>query len=268
LIIESFRGAKEVWHSGGSEGYSAWLGRYPEHGLSIATLCNSDAVSSTALSRSVIAEFLPAAAGAPPVQAPARTPGGTAAAAEVNSKAGLFFSEGDGRPLILLANEGGLRMPGARGPMTAVTEGRFRPARSDMMIMSQDEFELNFLSNDELEYRSMEGKTTRYMRAKPFAPTPADLAAIAGRYESDELGAAYRMTQTANGLMMSLDLSTVNGSELRPVHTDTFQRGGTIVRFVRDKAGKVVALNYSNPVLRRVTIPKATGSDGRPTPQA
>jgi hypothetical protein len=36
------------------------------------------------------------------------------------------------------------------------------------------------------------------------------------------------------------------------VARDTFQIGGSLLRFTRDKVGKVVGLQYSNPLLRNV----------------
>jgi len=74
--------------------------------------------------------------------------------------------------------------------------------------MSQDEFELTFLSADQFDLKSMEGQTTRYRRARPYTPSPVD--------------------------------------------PDTFQRGLQTVRFLRDAAGKVVALELTNPALRRI----------------
>ena len=40
LMMLSWKGLPEVSHSGSTAGYSAWLGRYPENGLSVAVLCN------------------------------------------------------------------------------------------------------------------------------------------------------------------------------------------------------------------------------------
>jgi hypothetical protein len=39
-----------------------------------------------------------------------------------------------------------------------------------------------------------------------------------------------------------------------PVDRDTFQFRGMIVRVTRDKAGAVVGMDYSNPVLRNITF--------------
>jgi CubicO group peptidase (beta-lactamase class C family) len=62
LNVNTYSVGTLVSHSGGAAGYSAWLGRLPAQGLSIAVLCNSDVASATALARRVGDLFLPAAA--------------------------------------------------------------------------------------------------------------------------------------------------------------------------------------------------------------
>lgn len=263
--MDSYRGTKEVWHSGGAAGYHAWLGRYPEHGLSIAMLCNSDAVSTTALAHSIIDQFLPPkdaeTAGAKAPSAIADAAG--AAGLDVSNKAGLFVSERTGEPLLLIVNKGELRIPGARVALIPVSKDRFRNPRGDLFFMSQDEFELHFLSQDQFELKSMEGKTTRYRRAQPYAPTAADLQAFAGRYESEEVGSIYQMTAGKDVMVMRLEHSSGKGLEFKPVYRDTFQRGLMTVRFLRDKDGKVVDFNYSNPVLRNIKFTRLSDRTSR-----
>jgi len=116
--------------------------------------------------------------------------------------------------------------------------------------MSQDEFELHFLSRDQFKMKSMEGKSTRYRRAEPYVPTPADLRGFVGRYESDEVGSVYQITAGQDGVVMRREGSPDKGWELKPAFRDTFQRGPLTVRFHRDKAGKVFALRFSGPQLR------------------
>lgn len=72
----------------------------------------------------------------------------------------LFVSERDGETLRLIANNGELRIPGLRAALIPLAGDRFRNPSGDLFFMSQDEFEL----------KSMEGQTTRYRRAQPFAP--------------------------------------------------------------------------------------------------
>ena len=98
----------------------------------------------------------------------------------------------------------------------------------------------------------MEGTTTRYRRAQPHTPTAADLQALAGRYESDELRAVFEMTPGANALTARVNEARSEGVPLRPVDRDTFQAGALTVRFRRDNAGKVVAFHFSTPALRNI----------------
>ncbi|HEX2061272.1 MAG TPA: hypothetical protein VHK90_11065, partial [Thermoanaerobaculia bacterium] len=129
---------------------------------------------------------------------------------------------------------------------------RFRNPRALTTFMSQDEFELRFLSNDQFELKSMEGNTTLYRRARPYAPTAADLQTLAGRYGSEEMDAVFRIVPAKDGLTVRLEHAPQKSLEFKPADPDTFQRGAMLVRFVRDKDGKVVALDYSNPLLRNI----------------
>ncbi len=236
------------------------LSRYPEQGLSIAILCNAgeSADNRTAFAARIFDLFVSPTGTRPAAPSARAGAGGTAVEGlDVNSKAGLFFNERTGEPLRLIARNGRLGVAGG-GPLVAVTRDRFRNPRGSLAFMSQDEFELNFLSQDQFELKSMEGNTTRYRRARPYAPTVAELTAFAGRYESDELRAVFQMAPGTDGLMVRLNDSPGPGFELAPVDRDTFQRGRMTVRFLRDKAGKVVALDLSNPVLRKINFTRVS----------
>ena len=89
-------------------------------------------------------------------------------------------------------------------------------------------------------------------RARPFAPSADELEAFAGRYESDEIGAAFRIEPKGDGLVMRLEHSPAKSLDFRPVDRDTFQWRRMTVRFHRDENGKVVGFHYSNPLLRNI----------------
>jgi len=253
LMLATNYAGRVVWHGGGAAGYRSVLARYPEQGMSIAVLCNAgEAADNRDEFAARIFDLFASPTGTRP--APAAVAGGAPVEGlDVNSKAGLFFSERTSEPLRLIVNNGRLGIVGG-GPLVAVSTDRFRNPRGSLAFMSQDEFELNFQSQDQFELKSMEGQTTRYRRAQPYAPTAADLAAFAGRYESDELRAILQMTPGKEALMGRLNDSPAPVLEFRPVDRDTFQRGMITVRFLRDKAGTVVALDFSNPVLRKITF--------------
>lgn len=242
-----------VWHSGDAAAYNAVLARLPREGVSLAVLCNAGQVSDDGNYEVGIINLLAAAPSSPAAAAPAAV---EVAAADLAGRAGLFFNERTGDPLRLVVNEGRLRIAG--GPaLVALASDRFRTPRGMLSFMSQDQFELHFVSQDQLELRSMEGQTPRYRRARPYAPGAADLAAFAGRYETDEIG-TLEISAAGNGLSGRL-----NGSpslEFAPVDPDVFQRGPMTIRFRRDAAGKVVGLDLTNPVLRNAHFPRR--SDG------
>ncbi|HYP26106.1 MAG TPA: serine hydrolase [Blastocatellia bacterium] len=261
LFVDTGRGGTQVSHSGGAAGYSAWLGGLPAQGLSIAVLCNADVTSATGLARRVADQFLPAetADAKPPA---AGTQGAGVTGLDLTSKGGLFFSERNGEPLRLTVNNGRLGIDG--GPaLVPVTTDRFRVPSGNLFFMSQDEFELHFVSKDQFELKSMEGQTTRYRRAQPYSPTAADLQALAGRYESDEVGSVLQMVPGKDGLVMRLELSPDRALEFRPVDRDTFQASRMIVRFHRDPTGKVVAFDYSNPLVRNIRFTRLSDRTSR-----
>jgi CubicO group peptidase (beta-lactamase class C family) len=245
LFLDRNRGGKVVWHTGSADAYKSFTGSYPEQRLSIGIMCNSgdDTPGSTMMARRIFDLFVPGTE--PNVAPPASVPG-----VDASGKAGLFFNERN-EPLRLITNNG--RLGTAQGgPLIAVTSERFRTPRAMLPFMSQDEFELNFTSADEFELKSMEGKITRYRRAKPFAPSADDLKAFAGRYESDELKSFFQVTPGANGLLISINGTADQNLEFRPADTDTFQRGNITLRFRRDSSGTVVGLDLNNPVFRKV----------------
>ncbi|HWS53785.1 MAG TPA: serine hydrolase [Pyrinomonadaceae bacterium] len=252
LNVNHYPGVTLVSHSGGAGGYSVWSGFSPDHGLSVAVLCNTDAMGTTQLAHRVADQFLPPAPAAP-------AEGAAVPGLDPNSRAGLFFSERTGEPLRLIVNDGRLRVAGGP-PLVAVTQERFRNPRGSLFFMSQDEFELRFLSPDQLELKSMEGRTTRYRRAQPYAPTADDLQAFAGRYESDEIGSIFQMVPGKNGLVMRLEISPNVALELSPVERDTFEFGGRMtVRFQRDTSGKVLAFDYGHPAARNIRFTRLGG---------
>lgn len=250
LFLETYRGTQEVSHSGGAAGYHSWLGRYPLQELSIAVLCNSDAVGATSIGHRLADQFIQNPGILEPENGPPPAVTGDTLS-EANSKAGLFFNEQTGEAMRLAVDRGRFRIAGGPG-LVPITKDRFRRWGAFVQFLSQDEFELNFLSPDQFELKSMEGKVTVYRRAKTYTPDTTQLQAFKGRYESDEIGAFFDIVPRKDVLMGRANDTLGEPFELKPVHPDTFQLGGITLRFLRNKAGKVEALLYSNPVVRNI----------------
>jgi CubicO group peptidase (beta-lactamase class C family) len=259
LFMDTYRGAKEIWYTGSAAASKAFLGRFPEHGLSISILCNSgDSANRTLYAQRIFDLFVPTASD--PASETGPPPENTGdALVDVNGKAGLFFNEHTGAPLRLTVDRGRLRVAGGPG-LVPVTKDRYRRWGANVQFMSEDKFELHFLSQDQFELKSMEGTSTRYRRAQPYTPTDADLKAFAGRYESTELKAVIHMMPGKGGFVGRINDSPRDGVVFMPVDRDTFQVGMLTIRFRRDPTGKVARLDFSNPVLRNVAFTRL--SDG------
>jgi CubicO group peptidase (beta-lactamase class C family) len=251
LFFDTYHGAKEVWYSGSADGYKSWLGRYPEYGLSIAIMCNSgDGTDRRAFAHRLFDLFV-TDTNASKTEFNPLPPAYEVAGLDLGSKTGLYFSERNGEPLRLVEFRGRLRVDGGPG-FEAVTKDRFRRWGAMPQFMSQDAFELQFVSNELLELKSMEGNITKYRRARLYTPSAAGLKAFAGRYVSDEIGSVFLVTAIPGGLAVSLEHAPRKSFDLKPVDTDAFQFSRITIRFRRDKNGKVVALDFSNPAIRNV----------------
>ena len=244
LFLEDSPGRRLYWHTGSAGAFKALLNRFPDQGLSIAILSNAgENANRMELARRITDLLLPAS------DSPDAAPSAAAQEVDVTSRAGMFFSERSGDPLHLVAQRGELRIVGGP-PLVPVAEDRFRNAQPMLSFMSQDDFEVQFLSNDQLELESMEGEITRYRRAEPAAPTAEELRAFAGSFQSDELLAVLEVE--AEGDHLSMRLNDSPPFRFATVDRDAFQFRRFFVRFRRDEGGKVEALEFSNPVLRRV----------------
>ena len=259
LFLEDSRAGRLVWHSGSASGYKTLLSRFLDHDISIAIMCNAGDVSTKSspgmrIVNSLVAEgeFKAEAEKGPP---PAFTAGIDTTGFNISSRQGLYFNDITGESLQFVMQDGRLRI--AQGPaLVAMSKDHFKRWGAKLEFMSQDAFEIQFVSADAFDYKSMEGKVTRYRRAVPFTPSASELSAYAGSYESDELKCIFQIAPTPGGLKLWIDHTPGNPLEFKPVDRDTFQWGRMTLKFVRDRNGKVEALEYVNPVFTGVRFEK------------
>ncbi len=250
LFLNTSRGGKTVGHTGGSAGYGSILTRIPEQNLSIAILCNSGETGDrSSFARRIFDLLVPMSV---ETKADVKKPDSPATEKpDLSSKAGLFFNEITGEAMRLVVVNGDLRIFGGP-PLITLTKDSFRNPQGALMFLSGDEFALQFTSQDKFELRSMEGQTTIYRRAQPYAPTQLDLQAFVGRYENEEMRSFFEMIAGKDGLVIRLNDSPDKVVEFKPVDPDRFMVSRVMMSFSRDKSGKVVGLTYSNPVIRNI----------------
>ncbi|HET7040252.1 MAG TPA: serine hydrolase domain-containing protein [Gemmatimonadales bacterium] len=227
LFVQSYRGVPEIAHSGATGGYSTYLTRFPDRGLSIAVLCNSTQANPVGAARQLadrlITDF-------PPAVALDTTALDTAAFNRYlgvyrnpRNNAILQLTPGMARPLRTLPGGWLWMTNGARMQLESGAAGR----PTGLRIAQPDGDTVNFV----------------YIADKAWSPTAADLAAFVGRFRSDEVRATYTLAVKGD----SLTLSPRPGVEiaLRPSAPDAFGARGQVVWFERDRRGRVTTMHVS-----------------------
>lgn len=211
------------------------MARYPDIGLSIATLCNSD--NDDVHPQRIVDIFLPE--GTPPQ--PVQRGRGEGPATDLSSHSGVY-RRSDGQ-LAHLSFPAEARMTGSRymlGPyayeFTATTPGQVT--------------------------RHAYGDTSVWTRLPPWTPTPRDLTAFQGRFDSDELLGGFHVAVAGNGLELSVvGLSRIS-AVLEPRAPDVFEaRGvpnldGLLIEFKRDERGAVSGLGIAPDSLHELVFRK------------
>jgi len=230
LFVSEHRGTREVSHSGATAGYRAFLARYPEHGLSVAVLCNAAQANATALAYRAVGAFIGGRLGddAPPAAVPVD-------AAELSRRAGTYRSRRTGAPMRLAVQDGKLRMEGG-AELVPLGSAAFRLGSARMHFADGPSPVARLVTAD--------GDTVEYEPVPPARPTSAELAAYAGEYHSDEAGAAFTATVVDGRLVLRQRPDTT--IPLSPAYADAFAGpGGSTVRFVRGADGRVRALTIT-----------------------
>jgi CubicO group peptidase (beta-lactamase class C family) len=237
LVVDRYRGLREVSHSGATAGYRAWLGRYPDEKVTVAVLCNHAAANATALAHEAADLYLPPAAA---VAAAPMPPGVAVTAEALQARAGAYRDALTGEVIRLVVAEGTLRSEGA-GPLVARSRWSFQDRAGRTYA-----FDSTSAAGGRVGLRQLTpaGDRWRYEPVDDTPPTASQLAALAGTYASDEVETAYTV-RVVDGTLRARGRF---GPEvpLRPLYTDAFSAGGRTVRFVRDGSGRVTGLDMGN----------------------
>ena len=208
LFVGKYKGVREVYHSGSTAGYNAFLTRFPDQHLSVAVLCNATSAQATQYAHAVADLYLGDRA-----QATATTP--ALSAADIAAHGGLYRS---------LVTGSTIRIGGERASLNGVKwtfDGHGGAIATD-------------------EY----GTTTAFEQAAAVKPSAHDLEAYAGVYVSDEAETELRALVEHGALVLERRPDTT--IVLEPLYADAFDAPqlGTVI-FRRDAAGRVIALSVS-----------------------
>jgi CubicO group peptidase (beta-lactamase class C family) len=238
LVVDSYKGVREVQHSGSTAGYRGHLARFPDQKLAVAVMCNASSGSATGLLYQVADLYLaPWLKDAPPA-APAgatRIPG-----ARLQALGGMYRDVRTGVPVVVRATAEGLSV-NARS-LIPVSATRFdAPGGGTSLVF---EATPSADGRPAALYSTPGQPNVRLEPVGAFTPSASDLAAYVGTYRSDEAEATYTVAVQDGKLVMK---DRWGGTvPLEPRYPDVFdaQRGPTIV-FRRGPSGSVEGLTWS-----------------------
>jgi len=224
LTIGTFDGLREVSHGGSTGGYRTWIGRYPEKGVSVAVMCNSAQANPTQLGRETARLWTGA------VPAPNPTPVVVEPAA-LAKLAGMYRKVRDNTVAEVRVKDGKLMFD--RVALIPIGAAEFS-AGPGKFVFQDGRFSQVTPDGD-----------IAYERVEPAHPSDAELAPLAGKYESGET--ASTVTVAAKAGELTLTIGWNKPVRLRPTFRDAFLMesggGATSIFFHRDQAGKVTGLS-------------------------
>jgi CubicO group peptidase (beta-lactamase class C family) len=211
LYVDTYRGAREVDHSGATAGYRAHLSRYPDHGVSVAVLCNVGSANATTYAKAVVELLLPELRPGTP-----RSASHMLTDAEATPLVGLYRSTHPVGIATVARSETGLSVQGV-GNLLSMSARRFE---------SIDPSTYEFDGRKGIRVTDEFGTVTEYERVDPVKPTIDRLKAYVGRYVSDEIETTLTVAVDGTQLVLrrrpdsAIALSRVRRRVLQPARLD------------------------------------------------
>ncbi len=238
----SYRGAPTLSHSGGDPGYSSYLLHFPRTRSGVAVLCNTSGVANPTRLAELAADVYLAAQLGPEPTLPATVPAAAIAGAE-----GLYWSDAWEQAGRLEADSGiGVWRTGP----AAV---RLRLSASGNWQLGAGPASMRRGDGGSIVLRTGNGESSTFARVTPHTAPAAELATLAGRYTSEELGVTYELRLTGDTLQ--LHRRKFPPARLVSLFKDTYTppdgSTGTVVRVVRDRRGNVSGITVGTGRVRR-----------------
>jgi CubicO group peptidase (beta-lactamase class C family) len=232
LMILNWKGLREVSHAGATAGYRAWLGRYPDRGLSVAVLCNLASADAAVLGHQVAGVYLDAVIPKKPAQGP-----GPLDMKVLEAKAGLYRSVRDHQTLSVGIKDRRLQID---------RRDALSPVSANVFVVGVDGPRAEFESEASgkvvrLRLATEVDEGNYYERVDRAIPPIAELQAMAGEYTSDEAEVTLSVSLEQAGFVIHRRPDT--GFLLTPTYRDGFSSPLGSVRFIRDAEGRVIEMS-------------------------
>lgn len=229
------RGVASITHTGATSGYRAYLGRFPDYGLSVAVLCNVANVNPGGVGSQIADIYLGGRMAAAELPAASATP----TLADLERWAGMWISDQTGMPFEIAVREGQLRR--ANAPLVPISSSQ--NAATFHLGSSGQQVELS-MSGGAATGRLMDSgnEVVTIRRVEPVEMGSLDaseLASYAGTYWSEDAETELFVSVSGNTLTFTRRPGVT--LPLRPLYADAFNSPLGGVLFTRDASGQVVS---------------------------
>jgi CubicO group peptidase (beta-lactamase class C family) len=244
LFLDTYRGLNRVHHGGAWAGYRAMLMRFPDQKLAIGLTCNVSNADTQRRAEAVADVVLDSAFTAAKVAPPGPK---LYAGAKLDPAllSGAYVSDGDQSAVRLGVSKGALVLQSAGRDLVLVQTGprRFEASHSPITV----EFDADWQG---LVVAMQGEKEPPYRRVTSYSPTPEDVATLAGRYYSVELGATWTI-RVKNGVAY-LNRRAVGESAVTAVSKDIWTSGRGFLALRRGPDGRVGGFDFSASRILRI----------------
>jgi len=236
IINGTYRGTPEWAHSGSTAGYSTYLARYPNAGLSIAVMCNAAGAPATSYVRQLADALIPNLA--PPVAWDTTM----ADPNRLASLTGLYSDDRTHDVTELFIERGQLRIRGG-APLRALRDGDFLMGAASRVHFNPAAGGAS--AGARIIASDGDTLTWTFKATERAKPAEAQLQALAGRWYQPEIDVTWTAKVEKGALVIELRPGT-QFTQI-PAYTDTFEGGayGT-VWFTRDKKGNATAMHLGS----------------------
>jgi len=228
LVVDTYKGLKDVSHGGATAGYQTFLARYPENKVSLAVMCNGTSPSAGGMAASITDEIF-----GPFPEAPKTEPG-KISEDELKRFVGTWRNEKTHAPARFVIENGVSRWSGAR--LIPMGGGQFTAGGNQLKFTFDKDGKP--VSAETVDY---DGEVRRFAPEVEWKPTAAELASFAGDWVSEEAGAMISFVVEGDKAVLKQRPATI--LPMLPIYKDHFDAQGYVVWFTRDKNGKVDRLH-------------------------
>jgi CubicO group peptidase (beta-lactamase class C family) len=258
LFSGTYKGVREVQHTGATAGYRAALSRFPDQHLSIAVLCNAGSALAPQYAHEIADLFLADQLKPEPASEATHT----LTSAEVDRVIGLYRHTITGIPVRIVHDDRGkdptaLRLE--RGPKLIATGARsfLTPLREKLEISERGLARRTDQFGTVDEYQLVPAVTAAALTADKLKP-------LLGSYTSEDAEATLVVALVDDGKALAINRRPDKTFKLTPIYADAFMAPDLgLIIFHRDRTGRVTELSVGQDRVwdLRFTRSEAPASD-------